>query len=245
MKRAVITGAASGIGRACAELLLQRGHDVLAVDLQAAALEALRAAGAEVLAADLSTPEGRTATIGAATARPVDWLVNAAGVILLRPILEVALDEYRHVFSTNAESTFFLCQGVGGSLRDGGAIVNFSSPSAKVAATAEAAVYAATKAAISAMTRSFAAAFAPRRIRVNAISPGITDTPMQERVLREVSSLRGISYQELAEARLRTVPAGRSAPPSEIAGVVAWLLSDEAGYMTGQVINVDGGMVTW
>ena len=95
------------------------------------------------------------------------------------------------------------------------------------------------------MTRSFAVAFAARRVRVNAISPGITDTPMQEGVLRDVSSLRGIEYQVLSDARMRTVPLGRSAPPAEMAAVVAWLLSDEAGYMTGQVINIDGGMVMW
>jgi NAD(P)-dependent dehydrogenase (short-subunit alcohol dehydrogenase family) len=244
-KRAVVTGAASGMGLACVELLLARGHAVLAVDVRAEGLEPLGAAGAQTLAADLSSIEGRAAVIATATAAPVDWLVNAAGIILVRPILEVGVAEYRRVFETNAESTFFLCQGIGGQLREGGAIVNFSSPSAKFPATVETAVYAATKAAIGAMTRSYAVAFAPRRVRVNAISPGITDTPMQEVVLRDVSSLRGVDYQVLSDARMRTVPLGRSAPPAEMAAVVAWLLSDEAAYITGQVINVDGGMVMW
>lgn len=242
-RRAVVTGAANGMGRATAELLRERGHRVLAVDLRAGDLEPLRAAGAEVLAADLSTPDGRAAVIAAATAEPVDWLVNAAGIIRLTPILEVTVEEYRLVHATNAESTFFLCQGIGARLRDGGAIVNFSSPSAKHAATVEAAVYASTKATIASITRSFAYAFAARGIRVNSISPGITDTPMQDRVLREVSEMRGLSYQELSDARLRTVPMGRTAPPSEMAGVIAWLLSDEAAYITGQSLNVDGGLL--
>ena len=244
-KRAVVTGAASGMGFACAELMLARGHAVLAVDVRAEGLEPLRAAGAQTLTADLSTTEGRAAVISAATAEPVDWLVNAAGIILIRPILEVGVDDYRRVFQTNAESTFFLCQGIGGQLREGGGIVNFSSPSAKYVATVETAVYAATKAAIGAITRSYAVAFASRQVRVNAISPGITDTPMQEAVLREVSRMRGIDYQELSDARLRTVHMGRTAPASEMAGVVCWLLGDESAYITGQIINVDGGMVMW
>jgi NAD(P)-dependent dehydrogenase (short-subunit alcohol dehydrogenase family) len=250
-RRAVVTGAASGIGRATAELLLSRGHVVLATDLRSDGLAELAVAGARTLTADLSNSEGRASLAAAAgeleadAAAPLDWLVNAAGIIVLKPIGEVQVDDFRRVFATNAESTFFLCQQLGARMGQGGAIVNFSSPSAKVVATTEAAVYAATKAAISQITRSFAMAYASRNIRVNAVSPGITDTPMQERVLREVSRSRGISVEELAASRLTTVPMGRTAPPSELAGVVTWLLSDDAAYLTGQVINVDGGMVMW
>ena len=248
---AVVTGAASGIGRATAELLVSRGHTVLATDLRGEGLASLAAAGARTVAADLSTPEGRVVLVTAAEAMvaeaagPLDWLVNAAGTIILNPIGEVDVADFRQVFATNAESTFFLCQQLGARMTSGGAIVNFSSPSAKFVATTEAAVYAATKAAISQITRSFAKAYAARAIRVNAISPGITDTPMQATVLREVSAARGISAEQLAAARLATVPMGRTAPPSEMASMVAWLLSDEAAYMTGQVINADGGMVMW
>ena len=181
----------------------------------------------------------------AAAGSPLDWLVNAAGMIVLRPIGEVDTDDLRRVFAVNVESTFILCQQLGARMRDGGAIVNFSSPSAKFVATTEAAAYAITKAAVSQVTRSFAMAYAPRAIRVNAVSPGITDTPMQERVLNEVAASRGISRDELEAARLKTVPMGRSSQPPEIAAIVAWLLSDEAAYITGQVINVDGGMVMW
>ena len=129
-------------------------------------------------------------------------------------------------------------------MRDGGSIINFSSPSAKLVATTEAAAYALTKAAVSQVTRSFAMAYAPRGFRVNALSPGITDTPMQERVLREVSESRGISYGELSADASGPCPwAARRRVGDR--RVVAWLLSDEAAYMTGQVINIDGGMVMW
>lgn len=250
-RRAVVTGAASGIGHATAALLLARGHGVLATDVAAAGLAPLAAAGAETVVADLATDAGRATVVAATDAwcaaggAPLDWLVNAAGVIVLKPIGTVSGDDLRRAFDVNVGSAFILTQQLGERMRDGGAIVSFSSPSAKFVATPEAAAYALTKAAVSQVTRSFAKAYAPRGIRVNALSPGITDTPMQARVLREVAEQRGIAEAELAAARLTTVPMGRSAPPEEMAGVVAWVLSEEAAYMTGQVLNVDGGMVMW
>jgi NAD(P)-dependent dehydrogenase (short-subunit alcohol dehydrogenase family) len=177
-----------------------------------------------------------------------DGLVNAAGRLIVRPIGEVTVEEFRTLFSTNVESTFFLCQAMGSRMTHGGSIVNFSSPSAKFVVTTEAAVYASTKAAISQVTRSFAMAYANRPggpIRVNALSPGITDTPMQAGVLDEVSRSRGIPREELERSRLATVPMRRTAPPAEMAEWVMWLLSDGSRYMTGQVLNVDGGMVMW
>lgn len=244
-RRAVVTGAASGMGRSCAERFLAEGWDVLAVDVNTAGLEPLRAAGAATLVADLSDAPGREQTIATATAGRVDALVNAAGIILLKPIWDVTVSDVRRVFATNAESTFFLCQQIGPQMTEGGAIVNFSSPSAKLATTVEAAVYAATKTAILSITRSFAYALAPRRIRVNAISPGITDTPMQDAVLREVSLQRGTTPEALAEARLQGVPLGRTAPPEELAGVVWWMCADESTYLTGQCLNYDGGYLMW
>lgn len=249
---AVVTGAGSGIGQATAELLAGRGHRVLATDLRADGLAEAGAAGCRTVTADLATDDGRGGLVRDVDAwlaelgeERIDWLVNAAGTIVLKPITDVTSADLRFAFATNVESVFLLTQQLGARMRDGGSIVSFSSPSAKFVATTEAAAYALTKAAVSQVTRSFSMAFAPRRIRVNALSPGITDTPMQERVLREVSAQRGISYEELSAGRLRTVPLGRTAPPSEMAAVVAWLLSDEAAYLTGQVINVDGGMVMW
>ncbi len=242
----VVTGAGSGIGQATALRLLERGRSVLATDIVASALEPVRQAGARTVVSDLSTPEGRAVLLAQIDAGPpVDGLVQAAGRMVVRPIADVSVDDFRSVFASNAESTFFLCQAMGARMADGGSIVNFSSPSAKFVATTEAAVYAVSKAAISQITRSFAMAYAARPIRVNALSPGITDTPMQARVLDEVSVARGIERATLETSRLATVPMRRTASPAEIAGWVLWLLGDESRYMTGQVLNVDGGMVMW
>ena len=132
-------------------------------------------------------------------------------------------------------------RGSAGRCPSGGAIVNLSSSSAKLATTTEAAVYASSKAAVLSITRSFAYAFAPNGVRVNAICPGIIDTPMQDKVLADVAAKRGMTVEELSTARNKTVPLGRAASADECAGAIWFLLSDEAGYMTGQAINYTGG----
>lgn len=243
-RRAIVTGAASGIGLAVARRLLREGASVVAVDLNARGLTPLEAEGADVIAADLAVPEERDRVAAAADAG-VDYLVNAAGIIRLKPIFEITLQDMREVYSINVEATWFLCSGIGPKIRSGGAIVNLSSSSAKLATTVEAAVYASSKTAVLSITRSFAYALAPRNVRVNAICPGIIDTPMQERVLADVAAQRGMTVQQLSEARNKTVPLGRSASADECAGAIWFLLSDEARYMTGQAMNYTGGLVTW
>jgi NAD(P)-dependent dehydrogenase (short-subunit alcohol dehydrogenase family) len=238
----VVTGAASGIGRATAERLLREGVSVLGVDRDEAGLRPVAEAGGDILVADLALPDERERVADAAAG--ADYLVNAAGIIRLKPILEFTVEDWRDIFTINVESIFFLCQRIGPQLREGGAIVNLSSSSAKLATTTEACVYAASKTTILSITRSFAYALAPRE-RVNAICPGIVDTPMQDKVLDEVATVRGISREELAEARTRMVPLGRTSPAEECARLIWFLLSEQSAYMTGQAINWTGGMVTW
>jgi len=240
-RRAVVTGAASGIGEAVVARLLDDGIDVIAVDRDEHGLERARARGARPLVADLTRAEDREQV--AAQASGGDYLVNAAGIIRLVPIFEASPSDWHDVFAVNAEAVFFLCQSIGPRLRPGGAIVNLSSTSAKASGTTEAAVYAASKAAVISMTRSFAYALASLPVRVNAVCPGITDTPMQERVLADVARIRGIGYDELAQGRLSAVPLARTSSPAECAGLIRFLLSDEAGYMTGQALNFSGGLV--
>jgi NAD(P)-dependent dehydrogenase (short-subunit alcohol dehydrogenase family) len=238
---AVVTGAASGIGQATALRLLAEGARVLAVDINEGGLGTVVDAGATPLVADLSQEGDRVRVVQAS--RGAHYLVNAAGILFVKPIWDVTLEDWRRIWAINVDSMFFLCQGIGATMPEGGAIVNLSSSSAKSAGTIEVAPYSMTKTAALGITRSFAHALAGRNVRVNAILPGIVDTPMQDTVLEAVAPLRGMTVEELAVARLKTVPLGRSASAEECAGVIWFLLSDAASYMTGQGINFTGGLV--
>jgi NAD(P)-dependent dehydrogenase (short-subunit alcohol dehydrogenase family) len=242
-RRAVVTGAASGIGFAVATRLLSEGASVLAVDLNGDGMAPLAESGAETLVASVADPGGRARI--AAAAGDLDYLVNAAGVLFVKPIWDVTPEEWRNLYAVNVEGTFFLCQALGQRIRSGGAIVNLSSSSAKLATTVEVTPYSSSKAAVLGVTRSFAYVLASRNVRVNAICPGIVDTPMQEKVLAQIAPMRGMTVEEFTKVRNKSVPLGRSSSADECARVIWFLLSDAAGYMTGQAINYTGGLVMW
>lgn len=241
-RRAVVTGAASGIGYAVVERLLAEGASVLAVDINGAGMASLAQAGAETIVASVADEADRERIADAAG--EIDYLVNSAGILFVKSIWDVSVEEWRRLYEVNVEGMFFVTQRLGRSIRDGGAVVNLSSSSAKLSTTVEVTPYSSSKAAVLGITRSFAYVLAPK-VRVNAILPGIVDTPMQDRVLDDVGPMRGTTGEALHEARLKLVPLRRSASPAECAGAIWWLLSDEAGYMTGQAINYTGGLVTW
>ena len=242
-RRAIVTGAASGIGQAVALRLLREGVGVIAADINESGLDPVISAGAEPFVGNLASDADRDRLV--ALGDGVHHLVNAAGIIRLKPILEFTVQDIRDIYAINVEATWDLTSRIGRTMPPGGSIVNLSSSSAKLATTTEAAVYASSKSAVLSLTRSFAYAFAPSNVRVNAICPGIIDTPMQERVLAEVAAKRGTTMEELSTARNKTVPLGRSASADECAGTIWFLLSDESAYMTGQAINYTGGLVMW
>ncbi len=242
-RRGVVTGAGSGIGKAVALRLLREGVNVLAVDIDPKKLAELPKDNCTTMNGDLSDTAIRAKVADAADG--ADYLVNSHGILKVKSIFEVTVDDWRSIQAVNAESVFFLCQQIGPRLRPGGAIVNLSSSSSKLATTVEVAPYAASKSTVLSITRSFAYALAKRPVRVNAICPGIIDTPMQDNVLAGVANLRQTDVQSLETARNNAVPLGRAASADECAGAIWFLLSDESAYMTGQAVNFTGGLVTW
>lgn len=238
---AVVTGAGSGIGLAVGRRLIREGLTVLGVDRDEAGLGRAAAEGMRPMLADLAESTGRDEVVRLAAG--CRYLVNAAGIILLKPITEVTVDDLERVYRVNVQAVWDLTSRIGANMRSGSAIVNLSSSSAKLATTTEAASYASSKAAVLSLTRSFAYAFAASGVRVNAICPGIIDTPMQDAVLASVALARGLDVDDLTAARNAAVPLGRAASADECSGVIWFLLSDESAYMTGQAINFTGGLV--
>lgn len=240
-KCAVVTGAASGIGRAVARHVLDAGARLIAVDRDAEGLRELDAQGAIIVVADLSIAAERARVIERAAG--ADYLVNAAGILHPQALLDVEPDDLRRVFAVNLDAAWVLCSKIGRSMPAGGAIVNIASAAAKTAKSTEIAAYAASKAAVLSMTRSFAATYAERGVRVNAVCPGIIDTPMQQHVAAHIAAATGRAVHSVEQERLNGVPLGRAGSPDECASVIAFLLSDGSSYMTGQAINISGGMV--
>jgi NAD(P)-dependent dehydrogenase (short-subunit alcohol dehydrogenase family) len=243
-RRVVVTGAASGIGKATALLLRARGSTVLAVDLNEAGLADAAAAGCETATCDLTRADERARLVDAAG--EIDGLVNAAGIIRLVPIPEVTDGDWDAIFAVNVKALFFLARDFGLRMPAGAAIVNLSSTSAKMNATTEALAYGSSKAAVLAITRGLATHLGPSGVRVNAVLPGIIDTPMQDQVVAGVAAARGLDAAELHRQRLQTIPLqGKAGPPADVAEVIAFLLSSAARYVTGQAVGIDGGQVMY
>jgi NAD(P)-dependent dehydrogenase (short-subunit alcohol dehydrogenase family) len=244
VSRVVVTGAASGIGRATALLMLERGASVVAADRDEAGLAVAADAGAEPVVCDVTEPGDRARLVDAA-GPSCGHLVNAAGIIRLTALDAVTEEDWDAIMGVNARALFFLTQAFAARLQPGGAIVNVASGAGKTGSTHEAAVYGASKAAVLSLTRSFAHAYAGRGVRVNAVCPGLVDTPMNDVVVDGIAPLRGLEADEYARSRIGIVPLGRLADAREVAEVIVFLLSDAASYMTGQSVNVTGGMITY
>ena len=241
---AVVTGAAGGIGRAVVDLLGKQGVSVVAVDKDAQQLGDVRSVGPlRRVSADITTSDGRDSIVEVLD--NLDYLINAAGAIIVEPLSEVCLEDWRATFAVNVDAVFFLTQQLLPLLREGGRLSTFRRLRQSWATLPTWPRIPPRKAAVLSVTRSFAFELAPRGIRVNAVCPGVVDTPMQTHIMDTRSRLRRVEAQDIRNARLDQIPLRRMARPAEVARVVEFLLSDNASYMTGQALNVTGGMVTW
>lgn len=239
-KAVLVTGAASGIGRAVAARFAAAGCRVVAADIDA---DGLSRAAAEIggavrpVAMDLGSPESCEAAVAATVAAfgRLDVLVNAGAIILRQPLDAVTAAEVDRTQRVNAGGAFFVARAAAAAMRQtgGGRIVLFSSQGAHTGGYVGSTVYAMSKAAVIALTKGLARELAPHGITVNAIAPGLVDTPM---IRTDVS--------ETALARfVQMIPLGRIAEPVEIANCCLFLASDWSSYVTGHTLDVNGGQL--
>jgi meso-butanediol dehydrogenase/(S,S)-butanediol dehydrogenase/diacetyl reductase len=251
----LITGAAGGIGAAAARRLAAEGARLVLADLDGAAVEKLAAElGGVGVRADVT----READIAAMVDEPyrrwgrLDVLFNNAGVIRVQPLLEVTREEWDRVLDVNLRAVFFILQAAarrmvaqppipGSELR--GKLIQTASIAAYRGASPLVGPYAASKAGVVSITRTAAQALAPQRITANCVCPGAVDTPMWAQIDREQGALEGRPPGETWRRRTAGIPLGRGETADDVAGVVAFLAGPDSDYMTGQAINVDGGLV--
>ena len=252
-KHALLTGAGGGIGLAVARAYLAQGARCSVVDLAPAPssvyVEAVAGfeAQARYLAGDITQLAQIDALIAAAEAHfgPIDVLYNNAAVFDMAPLLDSSEASFDKLFAVNVKGLFFTMQKVlARMVAQGrrGAVINMASQAGR---RGEALVshYCATKAAVISYTQSAALAMAPHQIRVNAIAPGVIDTPMWAQVDALFARFENLPLGEKKRQVGLAVPLGYMGAPEDIAGAAVFLASDEASYITAQTLNVDGGSV--
>ena len=247
-KVALVTGGARGIGRAICEAYAQAGAKVAVADLlEEEASETAEAIGSDAIALKLDVTDLSSIADGVAAVEGkwggIDVLVNNAGIFNMCPIGEVTVEDYRRQFDVNVGGTIFTVQAVVPGMRKrgrGGAIINFSSQAGR-RGEPNIVVYCSTKAAVISITQSLALELAKDGIRVNAIAPGVINTPMWDVVDGLFAKYDNLAKGEKKQLVGEAVPLGHMGEPDEVADPCVFLASDEARYITAQTLNVDGG----
>ena len=232
-KRALVTAAGQGIGRASAEAMIREGAQVFASDINLETLSTLE--GAETFRMDALDPADIAAAVD--RAQP-DILVNCAGFVHNGTILDASEEEWEFAFDLNVRSMFRTIRAAlpGMLERGSGSIVNMASAASSVIGAPNRCVYGTTKAAVIGLTKSVAKDYIDRGIRANAVCPGTVDTPSLHERLRATGD-----YEGARKAFTARQPMGRIAEAREIAELVVYLGSDESAFMTGQAVVIDGG----
>jgi NAD(P)-dependent dehydrogenase (short-subunit alcohol dehydrogenase family) len=250
-KSAIITGAGRGIGKATALMFAREGADVLVPDLDPASSEQvageIRALGRKGVSARVDVTRSADIQRMVETALrefgKIDILVNNAGITQVRNPLEMTEADWDRTLNLNLKAVFFCSQAVAREMvkRKSGVILNASSISGR-AGKPLLIDYCASKFGVIGITQGLAVALARHGVRVNAVAPGIVDTEMWAGIDREWSTLEGKPLGSIKEARVASIPLGRIETPEDVAKLYTFLASDEASYITGQTVNVCGGL---
>lgn len=234
----VVTGAASGVGREAVGQLAERGYQVVATDVSAGGLkETVESVGDRALAvpADLADEAAVRAVVSAAMESfgRLDAVANIAGHAIRKSLRETTMDDWYRMIDVNLTGVFVMCQEAAGVMRSGGSIVNVSSVSGFVGMGY--AAYCAAKGGVIGLTKMLATELAPQGLRVNSVAPG----PIATAFTAEARASEGVE-----EAIAGATVLKRFAHPREIAAAVVYLLSDDASFITGHTLTVDGGMTS-
>jgi NAD(P)-dependent dehydrogenase (short-subunit alcohol dehydrogenase family) len=248
-KVVLVTGGAQGLGAAVCRQMAARGWTVAVADVNAAGAKAVAAAcgaAAFAIVVDLATADGpaRTVEDTVRRARRLDVLVNCAAVAPAEAFLAMTADAWEQALLVNVRAVALAMAAAGRVMaaQGGGRIINATSAAARMALP-DYAAYAASKAAVDSLTRAAAVALAPHGIRVNSLSPGMMDTPLQERTEAIFCELAGRSDLAAFKAERTTrIPLGRRSDPEEMAEMVVWLATEAPDYMTAARLNVTGGL---
>lgn len=237
-KTAIVTAAAQGIGRAVAERLMAEGANVYASDLNGEVLSTLKGA-------DISTLD---ATDGSAVSAyfeqfdRVDILVHAVGYVHHGDIEECSLEDWRRSCAITLDSAFFVLGAAVPKMKtNGGSIITIGSVASSTKGFPKRAAYGATKAGVLGLTKAVAADYLHQGIRCNSVCPGTVDSPSLRGRIGVLAETMG-SQEEAEKYFIDRQPAGRFGTPDEIAGLCAFLASDDGAFMTGQIVNIDGGI---